>query len=107
MIKHIHEKLFKSKSPFAYASVCAMVMGLGDVFNNLTDWLWLIGDMAVQTHPHHWFTGLGLLVSLFLMIGSYIWLYCAINKYLIKTLHKKINKKVKKSKFVDMRVTSK
>lgn len=95
MIRGLHKKLFKDKSPFALCCATAIVMGIGDVVNNLTDWYWLIGDMSIHTHVHHYHTMAGLAISLFLMVVSYYWLYLAIGKFLTKKMHKKINSKAK------------
>lgn len=96
MITNLHQRLLNEKSPFAYAAVCALVIGLGDLIATGTDIFWLIGDMSIQVHPHHYITMVGLVLAECIMVGSFIWLYKSINQYLTKKMHKAINDKAKR-----------
>lgn len=88
MIKSIHKRLFKSHSSFGYAAVCALIIGVGDLIATGTDIYWLIGDMRLSVHPHHIVTMVGLVTAELIMIGSFVWLYRAIDVFLIKKANK-------------------
>ena len=95
----LHNKLLREKSAFAYASVCALVIGVGDLIATGTDIYWLIGDMRIQTHFHHYITMFGLVSAELIMIASFIWLYRAIGLYLTK---KAKNKRQERKDYKDM-----
>lgn len=83
-MKNIYKRLFKEKTPFAYAADCALIVGLGSVVATTTDIYWLLGDMSVQVHSHHWIVLIGLIISDIILVYSFIWLYKSINSYIIK-----------------------
>jgi hypothetical protein len=87
-IAKIHKDLFKAHTSFGYATVCALVIGIGGIASVLTDIGWVIGDMSVEARPYHYFVVSGLGTSALIMIGSFIWLYRAITSYLIKKRNK-------------------
>lgn len=88
MIDHIHDRLFCSRTAFAYASIAGLVIGLGDLFATSADIIWLVGDMSHGSHSYHWAVGVGLVIALLVMIASFIWLYRGIHLYLIKKAKK-------------------
>lgn len=90
MINKLHTKILLNKTPFGYAAVTALVIGVGDLVATGTDIIWLLGDMAVQTHSHHYPVLFGLTLAELIMAISFIWLYRSINAYLIKCEHKRI-----------------
>ncbi len=46
-----------------------------------TDIYWLIGDMSLQVHAHHWPTMVGLITAEALMAASFIWLGISLLMY--------------------------
>jgi hypothetical protein len=90
MIKNIHHKLFHSSTPFAYATVAAFVIGLGDLFATSADLIWLWGDASRDYHTYHGLVAIGLVIADLIMIASFIWLYRAIHKYLAKKESKEL-----------------
>lgn len=84
MTNNLHRRLLHTHSPFAEVSVAAIVVWIGSIMSLLTDLGWLIGDMSVQIHTHHWFVLGGFVASLTVIIASGIWLYHGINRYLVK-----------------------
>ncbi len=95
MFKNLHRELLSCNTPFAHAAICALVIGFGSVLAIMTDLFWVLGDMYQQIHPHHYVVLLGLSVSLGITIASYLWLYRAIDLFLVKRA-KKVKKRVKK-----------
>lgn len=89
-MKSLHKRLFKAHSSFGYAAVCGLIIGIGDLIATGTDIYWLIGDMSIQTHFHHYPVLIGLLIAELIMIASFIWLYRAIYTYLNKKDKKRI-----------------
>lgn len=96
MVKNIHKKLLLSKTPFGYAAVTALIIGIGDLIATGTDIFWLLGDMAIQTHSHYVPVLVGLTIAESIMAFSFIYLYLSINKYLISKMNRKINRKAKR-----------
>src|SRR4051812_49382791 len=84
MINKLHQKLFTNNTPFAYAAITGLIIGVGDLIATGTDIYWLIGDMKIGTHNHHYFTMIGLSTAFLVMLISFIYLYIAIHKFLIK-----------------------
>ena len=83
-MKNLHSKLVKTKSAFAEVSVAAIIIWIGDILCVVADLGWLLGDMNVQVHPHHYYVGALLLVALLLITGSGIWLYRGLHRYMEK-----------------------
>ncbi len=84
MIKHLHHKLFHSSTPFAYATVAGLVIGLGDVFATSADLIWLYGDASRDYHSYHGLVAIGLIIAELVMLASFIWLYRAAHNFLKK-----------------------
>lgn len=84
MTNNLHRRLLHTHSPFAEVSVAAIVVWIGSIVGLLTDLGWLLGDMSVQIHPHHWFVLSGFIISLVIVVSSGIWLYKGLNRYLVK-----------------------
>ena len=80
-IKSILKHTFKDRTPFAKAAVCAIVIGVADLMATGTDIYWLIGDMAVQTHAHHYPTMVGLILAEVLMAASFLYLGISLIMY--------------------------
>lgn len=97
-IKNLHKELFRNSSAFRNMAICALVIGLGDVLCVVGDLVWLVGDMSIGTHTHHWIVMSILVPALLIIVASFIWLYIGIYKYL--THHRKIAKAKKNSKKV-------
>ncbi len=62
-------------------AICAIAVGIGDVIAVVTDLAWLIGDMLIQTHTHHWYVLVGLVVATVIIVASFIWLIKSIATY--------------------------
>ncbi len=88
------ETLSKNTSAFRHMAVCAILIGVGDVLCAVTDLGWLIGDMLVQVHIHHWFVLAGLSVANVLILISFIWLVKSIITY-VSGHDKKVSEKRK------------
>lgn len=89
-MKDLHKRIIKDKNEFARASVCALVIGIADLMATGTDILWLVGDMNIQTHAHHYPVMIGLVSAELVMAASFIWLYMAIHRYLTSKDKKRI-----------------
>jgi len=94
MIRNIHKTLGSTRSAFAEVSIAAIIIWIGDILCVVADIGWLIGDMSIQVHTHHYFVMATLIVALILIVGSGIWLYKGVNRYLEK--HHRIKSKKKK-----------
>lgn len=85
MIDHCHQRLFQKKnSPFALMAVATLIFGIGSVFCAVGDLIWLLGDMAVKLHSHHYIVFAFLAPANLLIAGSFFWLYRAIHVHLTK-----------------------
>lgn len=84
MIDNLHAKLFRSNTPFAYASITALIIGIGDLIATGTDLFWLYGDMQHGARSYHYITCIGLLSAELVMLLSFIWLYMAVHRFLAK-----------------------
>ncbi len=74
--------LLKNQSSFRHMAICAIAVGVGDVIAVVTDLAWLIGDMAIQTHPHHMPVLVGLVVATVIIVASFVWLIKSIVVYI-------------------------
>lgn len=97
MIEHCHKKLFSNNSPFALMAVVALIIGIGDILCALGDLVWLIGDMKVGLHFHHYIVMAFLIPANLLISGSFFWLYLAINKFLSKSERKEMRSDLTKT----------
>ena len=95
-MKNVHKKLITTRSAFAEVSVAAIIIWIGDILCVVADLGWLLGDMHVQVHPHHYYVGATLFIALILITGSGIWLYKGIHRYLDK--HERIVVRKRKAK---------
>jgi hypothetical protein len=84
MTHHLHSKIVKSKTPFANAVIAAYVIGIASLITITGDLVWLVGDMRVQTHPHHYLVLCFLVPGNILTFASFIWLYLSMNLFLKK-----------------------
>lgn len=89
-MRHIHSKLFHTRSPFAYACICAYIVGISSSLAIATDIVWLLGDYLHNPLPHHVYILIGLTIALVLCVGSFYYFYRSINRYLKR--HAKILK---------------
>ena len=86
-------KVLKSNtSAFRHMAICAIAVGIGDVIAVVTDLGWLIGDMLIQTHTHHWPVLVGLVVATIVIVASFIWLVKSLLVY-VNGHPKKVNEK--------------
>ncbi len=102
-MRNVHTKILKNNSPFRHMVVAAYIIGVGDVLCVLADLYWLLGDMSIQIHPHHYVVLAGLLIAAVLIIGSFTWLYLGVNKYLsrhehIHTKHERLTAEIQQLK---------
>ena len=81
-VQNLHNKLVKNTSPFALASVAALIVGGASTAAIAVDIFWLLGDMSIQIHSHHYFVLAGLSIALIATVASFAWLYRAITVYL-------------------------
>lgn len=77
----ILEELKANKSPFRHTIVAAVILGIGSVGATLIDLFWVIGDMMIQVHFHHYIVLAGLSVSSVICLISFIWLVKGIATY--------------------------
>lgn len=84
MIDRVHGRLIHTHSAFAEVSVAAILVWIGSIVTVVADLVWLIGDATIALHPHHYIVGGLLLVGLTLIVGSGLWLYRGVNRYLTK-----------------------
>lgn len=85
-MRNLHKRILKEKDEFAQASVCALAVGIGSTIAIGTDMAWLIGDMSIQTHPHHYYILIGLTIAQIITVASFVWLYRSMNRFLIKKI---------------------
>ncbi len=76
--------------------MAAIVVWVGSILGLLTDLMWLIGDMSVAIHTHHFYVLSGFLISLVVVVASGIWLYHGINRYLVKHEKHLVSKDIKR-----------
>ncbi len=86
-MSNLHAKIIKNDSPFRHMVMAAWVIGVGDVLCVLGDLYWLYGDMTVQIHPHHYIVATVLILAAIMILGSFIWLYTGVNRYLARHEH--------------------
>lgn len=86
----------RHKSAFAKASVCALVIGIGDLIATGADIVWLIGDITRDAAPYHYFVGGGLIVAFLTMGLSFLWLFHALSIYAKKQEQSRKKKSEKK-----------
>lgn len=84
--------IFKNTSPFRHMTICAIAVGIGDVIAVVTDLGWLIGDMMLQTHTHHWPVLVGLIIATVVIVASFIWLVKSLVVY-VNAHPKKVSEK--------------
>lgn len=84
MVRNLHAKFIKKSSSFAHATMAAYVIGIGDILCVVGDLYWLFGDMAIQTHPHHYVVLTILSIAGILITASFIYLISSMNKYVRK-----------------------
>lgn len=87
------DTLKTNQSAFRHTVISAIVLGVGSILGITVDLGWLIGDMLVATHPHHWFVLVGLIVADTLSIVAMYYLYKGVNTYTVNH-----DKKVKAKK---------
>lgn len=75
------ETLVKNRSAFARMSICAILALVGSLLATVVDIGWLLGDMAVQTHAHHWYVLAGLTFSVIVQGVATAFFYQAIKIY--------------------------
>ncbi len=73
-------------------AICAIAVGIGDVIAVVTDLGWLVGDMMIQTHTHHWPVLVGLVVATVVIVASFIWLVKSLMTY-VNNHPKKVSEK--------------
>ena len=83
-IENLIQKTLSNNSAFMSATISAVVILVGDVIATGTDLLWLIGDMSVQTHVHHYPVLIGLVIALIIMLLSGVWLIKALMSFFNK-----------------------
>lgn len=77
-------KVFKVNSPFAHASICAIVIGAGSTIAIVADIMWLIGDILTNPHWYHYLVLTGLSIALGVTVASFAWLWTAVKMYIVR-----------------------
>lgn len=91
-------EFLSTKSAFRHMAICAILIGVGDVLCAVTDLYWVLGDMSVQIHFHHWVVLIGLSVANILIGVSFVWLVKSIYVYTLKHPKKVAEKRTHKHK---------
>lgn len=66
------KELIQNKSPYKYAMISALILGVGSITGITVDIGWLIGDMLIKVHTHHWFVLVGLVFAdIISIIGTF------------------------------------
>lgn len=98
-MSNLHKEILKNRSPFRHMVVAAWLVGVANVVAIAADLYWLVGDMSIVVHSHHYGVLLGLVLGLSLTVVSFVWLYMGVNKYLdrhdhIHTKHERLTAEI-------------
>lgn len=91
------EELLHNKSAFKYMSVVAVLTAIGSILNAGIDLFWLVGDMMVNLHFHHYIVFIGLSLANIIFMATVFWLIKGIMVY-VNTHDKKVKEKTRTKK---------
>ena len=107
-VSNLIQKTLANNSAFIAATISAVIILVGDVMATGADILWLIGDMSIQTHAHHYSVFVGLSLALIVMLVSGIWLIKALFQFFgnkeIKQIKHSVEKVQQYNEYLDVDV---
>ncbi len=88
------KEFLKNNSAFRHMVIAALIFGFGSLAASLIDLFWVIGDMSISLHWHHYIVMVGLIVSNLLCLAGFIWLTKGVFTYLTRHSNKQLKAKL-------------